>query len=84
MFYSISSWKSLSKSTEYMDAYLWVTDDVLQQIRRIDVTTITNLENQNKLKVAQNIIDRIYRRDLYKSIGEKRVVWSKDSKLAPV
>lgn len=75
---------SLSKSTEYMDAYLWVTDDVLQQIRRIDVTTITNPENKSKLKDAQDIIDRIYRRDLYKSIGEKRVVWSEASKLAPV
>lgn len=67
-----------------MDAYLWVTDDVLQQIRRIDVATITNPENKSKLQDAQDIIDRIYRRDLYKSIGEKRVVWSKDSKLAPV
>lgn len=67
-----------------MDAYLWVTDDVLQQIRRIDLTTITNPENHRKLQDAQDIIDRIYRRDLYKSIGEKRVVWSEDSKLAPV
>lgn len=67
-----------------MDAYLWVTDDVLQQIRRIDLTTITNSENHSKLQNAQDIIDRIYRRDLYKSIGEKRVVWSEDSKLAPV
>lgn len=67
-----------------MDAYLWVTDDVLQQIRRIDLTTITNPENHSKLEDAQNIIDRIYRRDLYKLIAEKRVVSSEDSKLAPV
>lgn len=75
-------WKSLSKSTECMDAYLWVTDDVLQQIRRIDVTPITNPDNRRELQDAQNIIDRIYRRDLYKLIGEKRVIWSNETESA--
>lgn len=55
-----------------MDAYLWVTDDVLQKIRRIDVTTITNPENKSKLKDAQDIIDRIYRRDWRKTSGMER------------
>lgn len=67
-----------------MDAYLWVTDDVLQQIRRIDETTINDDENRKNLRVAQNIIDRIYRRDLYTLIGEKRVIWSEDSMSAKV
>lgn len=67
-----------------MDAYLWVTDDVLQQIRRIDVTPITNPDNRRELQDAQNIIDRIYRRDLYKLIGEKRVKWSNGTKSAQV
>lgn len=62
-----------------MDAYLWVTDDVLQQIRRIDETTINDDDNRKNLRDAQNIIDRIYRRDLYTLIGEKRVIWSDDS-----
>lgn len=67
-----------------MDAYLWVTDDVLQQIRRIDVTPITNPDNRRELQDAQNIIDRIYRRDLYKLIGEKRVIWNDESISAQV
>lgn len=67
-----------------MDAYLWVTDDVLQQIRRIDVTPITNPDNRRELQDAQNIIDRIYRRDLYKLIGEKRVIWSNETISAQV
>lgn len=67
-----------------MDAYLWVTDDVLQQIRRIDVTPITNPDNRREIQDAQNIIDRIYRRDLYKLIGEKRVKWSNGTKSAQV
>lgn len=53
-----------------MDAYQWVTDDVLQQIRRIDSTGV---------KASRDIINRIYRRDLYKLIGEKRVKWVKES-----
>lgn len=67
-----------------MDAYLWVTDDVLQQIRRIDVTPITNPDNRRELQDAQNIIDRIYRRDLYTLIGEKRVIWSNETISAQV
>lgn len=70
IFYSNKSCQSLSKSTENMDAYQWVTDDVLQQIRRIDSTGV---------KASRDIINRIYRRDLYKLIGEKRVKWVKES-----
>lgn len=60
-----------------MDAYQWVTDDVLQQIRRIELDLIE--ENYGNVKDSQHIIDRIYRRDLYKLIGEKRVKWVKES-----
>lgn len=67
-----------------MDAYLCVTDDVLQQIRRIDETTINDDDKRRDLRDAQNIIDRIYRRDLYTLIGEKRVIWSEDSMSAQV
>lgn len=72
-----SGCQSLSKSTENMDAYQWVTDDVLQQIRRIELDLIE--ENYGNVKDSQHIIDRIYRRDLYKLIGEKRVKWVKES-----
>lgn len=74
-----SGCQSLSKSTENMDAYQWVTDDVLQQIRRIELDLIENPENCGNVKDSQHIIDRIYRRDLYKLIGEKRVKWVKES-----
>lgn len=62
-----------------MDAYQWVTDDVLQQIRRIELDLIESPENNGNVKDSQHIIDRIYRRDLYKLIGEKRVKWVKES-----
>lgn len=50
-----------------MEAYLWVTDDVLNQIRFLDC------EGNDNIRKAQQIIDRIYRRDLYKLVGEKRI-----------
>lgn len=74
-----SGCQSLSKSTENMDAYQWVTDDVLQQIRRIELDLTQSPENCGNVKDSQHIIDRIYRRDLYKLIGEKRVKWVKEA-----
>lgn len=65
-----------------MDAYLWVTDDILQQIRRFDPKN--NPYESCDLEAAHVIIDRIYCRDLYILIGEKRVKWDKDSKMTPV
>lgn len=59
-----------------MDAYQWVTDDVLQQIRRIELDPS---DSTGDVKASQDIIDRIYRRDLYKLIGEKRMKWVKES-----
>lgn len=67
---------------ECMDAYQWVTDDVLQQIRRIELKPKDSSDNPINVKDvedSQNIIDRIYRRDLYKLIGEKRVKWTQES-----
>lgn len=52
-----------------------MTDDVLQQIRRIELDTIKNANEHGDVEAAQDIIDRIYCRDLYKLIGEKRVKW---------
>lgn len=54
-----------------MDTYLWVTDDVLHQIKTLDG------DSDAKIKEAKKIISRIEDRDLYKMIGEKRVIWIK-------
>lgn len=64
-----------------MDAYMWATDDVLQQIRYLKPATT---DEDSGLEEAQEIIKRIYCRDLYKLIGEKRVKWSSGSELKPV
>lgn len=67
----------LSESMKDMEAYLWVTDDVLNQIRTL------NADGNKKIKKAQEIVDRIYHRDFYKVIGEKRVKWKDESKPTP-
>lgn len=65
--------KCLSDSIDDMDAYLWVTDNVLNQIKALDSKTFPGIQK------AQDIIDRIERRVLYKMIGEKRVIWGERS-----
>lgn len=75
-FYSNKSRKRLSESMECMNAYQWVTDDVLQQISRLEHDPNDKTDGRSD---AQDIIDRIYCRDLYKLIGEKRVKWEKES-----
>lgn len=67
----------LSETVKDMRAYLWVTDDILNQIRTL------NPDGNDKIKKAQEIVDRIYRRDFYKVIGEKRVKWRDESKSLP-
>lgn len=62
-----------------MDTYQWVTDDVLQQIRRLELEDDENSVQHRDVGAAQNIIDRIYCRDLYKLIREKRVKWDTES-----
>lgn len=74
----------LSKSVKDMDAYLCVTDEVLQQIRCLKPATTKKSKEDKDLEDAQKIINRIYCRDLYKLIGEKRVKWSDLSELKPV
>lgn len=59
--------KTLSESIDDMGAYLWVTDEVLNQIRFL------NSDENDELKKAQHIINRIFQRDLYKLVGEKRI-----------
>lgn len=61
-----------------MKAFLWVTDDVLNQIR------ILNPNDKANIIKAQRIIERIYDRDFYKVIGEKRIKWEQDSKVPEV
>lgn len=61
-----SNQKTLSESKDDMKAYLWVTDDVLNQIRFLN-------SDDDELKEAQKIINRIFQRDLYKLVGEKRM-----------
>lgn len=56
----------MSESTDDMDAYIWVTDDVFHHIRTLS-------GDNAKIKKAQKILDRIFTRDLYKLIGEKKV-----------
>lgn len=65
--FTFSSQKTLSESKDDMRAYLWVTDDVLNQIRFL------NSDKNEELKKAQQIINRIFQRDLYKLVGEKRI-----------
>lgn len=69
---------------ENRNAYQWVTDDVLQQIRRIELDTITNTKERGDVEAAQDIIDRIHCRDLYKLIGEKRVKWVRNKESVKV
>lgn len=64
--FTFSSQKTLSESKDDMKAYLWVTDDVLNQIRFLN-------SDDDELKEAQQIINRIFQRDLYKLVGEKRI-----------
>lgn len=64
-----------------MDAYLWVTDDVLHQIRRLKPE---GPNGDSDLEDAKQIIERLYCRKLYTLIGEKSVKWSTGSELKPV
>lgn len=60
--------KRLSDSMDDMDAYLWVTDDVLHQIKTLD------RDQDENIKKAKEIVERIERRDFFKLIGEKKVI----------
>lgn len=69
-----------------MDAYLWVTDNVLNQIKALDSRTFPGIQKvqetkrAHEIKKAQEIVDRIERRVLYKMIGEKKVIWEERSR----
>ncbi|XP_078310156.1 deoxynucleoside triphosphate triphosphohydrolase SAMHD1-like isoform X1 [Crassostrea virginica] len=59
----------LSKSVTEMDAYMWVTDDVLHQVRMLPSNVDEDIAD------AKRILDRIHRRDLYRLVGENKITW---------
>ena len=59
----------MSKSVTEMDAYMWVTDDVLHQVRMLP----SNVDED--IAEAKRILDRIHRRDLYRLVGENKITW---------
>ncbi|XP_078312818.1 deoxynucleoside triphosphate triphosphohydrolase SAMHD1-like [Crassostrea virginica] len=61
--------KRLSKSVKDMNAYLWVTDEVLHQIRTLPSN------GEKDIVDAKRILDRIHRRDLYRLVGENKISW---------
>ena len=52
-----------------MNAYLWVTDEVLHQIRTLPSN------GEKDIVDAKRILDRIHRRDLYRLVGENKISW---------
>ena len=52
-----------------MNAYLWVTDDVLHQIRMLPSNGEKDIDD------AKGILKRIQRRDLYRLVGENKITW---------
>ena len=65
----------MSKSVDDMDAYLWVTDEVLHQIRTIELQTVEQKNLKKDIEDAIDILDRIHRRDLYRLVGENKITW---------
>ena len=63
----------MSESVNDMDAYLFVTDDVLHQIRMLPSKSTE--ENKKDIEDAIEILDRINRRDLYRLVGENKIRW---------
>ena len=65
----------MSKSVDDMGAYLWVTDEVLHQIRTIELQTVVQKNLKTDIEDAIDILDRIHRRDLYRLVGENKITW---------
>ena len=63
----------LSESVNDMNAYLFVTDEVLHQIRMLPSKGTE--ENKKDIVDAIEILDRINRRDLYRLVGESKITW---------
>ena len=67
---------SASVKKEHMNAYLRVTDEVLHQIRIIELPTPGKEDTEKKdLYDAKRILDRIDCRDLYRLVGENKITW---------
>lgn len=64
--------KSLLKSVKDMNAYLWVTDEVLHQIRRLPSK---KGKGEKDIDEAKGILNRIHRRDFYRLVGENKMSW---------
>ena len=52
-----------------MDAYLWVTDEIVNQVRMLPSNGDEDIDK------AKLILDRIHRRDLYRLVGENKIEW---------
>ena len=71
---------SASVKKEHMNAYLRVTDEVLHQIRIIELPSRDiDPEKVDNIKDAIEILDRINRRDLYRLVGENKITWRDQS-----
>ena len=67
---------SASVKKEHMNAYLRVTDEVLHQIRIIELPPPDEEDPEKKdLCAAKRILDRIDCRDLYRLVGENKITW---------
>ncbi|XP_078310155.1 uncharacterized protein LOC111136964 [Crassostrea virginica] len=67
---------SASVKKEHMNAYLRVTDEVLHQIRIIELPPLDEEDTEKKdLYDAKRILDRIDCRDLYRLVGENKITW---------
>ena len=58
-----------------MKAYLWVTDEVLHQIRTIELPANSEEGTKTDINDAKEILNRIHRRDLYRLVGENKITW---------
>ncbi|XP_061184135.1 deoxynucleoside triphosphate triphosphohydrolase SAMHD1-like [Saccostrea echinata] len=59
----------LSETINDMEAYSLVTDDIIHQIRLEN----NNGDDKKDINKAKKIIDRIFRRDLYKCVAERKI-----------
>ena len=67
----------LSESVNDMNSYLFVTDEVLHQIRMLPSKGTE--ESKKDIEDAIEILDRINRRDLYRLVGESKITWKDQS-----
>ena len=64
----------LSETVNDMSAYGQVTDDVLEQVARLDPAQCTTVEDRQLVQEAQTLLRNIYSRRLYPAIGSTQSV----------